>query len=182
MQEENQGAQRPTAWIVATALFAIAAIALAVWGFSTKSDLNDANDTIDSQKAQLAGQEKTASAKLTAAKAYGAKTLASYQRVRRNLLAEDTKEGDAEKRIAQEVAQLKKTRADLASAQGATEKADAALKVAKQETAVAAACARGTVGVIDYFFSSDNASRGAQRSMNKLEKLEPQCEEVLKGS
>ena len=54
--DDSQHGSRPTVWIVATALFAIAAIGFAVWGFMTNSDLDDANATIDKQKTQLAAQ------------------------------------------------------------------------------------------------------------------------------
>ena len=51
MDDRSRGT-RPTAWILATVVFATAAIGFAIWGFTTKSDLDDANATIDKQKTE----------------------------------------------------------------------------------------------------------------------------------
>src|SRR3954465_559765 len=52
---DDTGTGRPTVWIALTILFALAAIGLAIWGFSKKSDLDDTKDKL-AQQEQQAGQ------------------------------------------------------------------------------------------------------------------------------
>ena len=59
MNSQAQG-RPPTVWIVLTAVFALAAIGLGIWAFTTKSDLDDANATIDQQDQQLASERRKA--------------------------------------------------------------------------------------------------------------------------
>jgi hypothetical protein len=179
MEDGGVDDAQPTLWIAASVVLALAAIGLGIWGFGQKSDLDDANDTISQQKAQLAGQESSAATKQKAQAVFDAKTVAKYRAIRSRLLAEDTKEGESQKQIEKEASDLKQAKGEVASADTADQKAKAQLNKATQETQLAAACARGTIDAINSFFSSNNAARGAQRSMNKLDALEPQCEDVL---
>ncbi len=179
MDNEELGEQKPTLLIAACVVLALAAIGFAIWGFSQKSDLDSANDTIAKQQAQLSGETNAANATERQQAAFNAKTVAKYRAIRTRLLREEAKEGASQKRIQQEVADLKQAKQQVADADSAEEKQKAQLNQATQETQLAAACARGTIDVINNFFSSNNASRGAQRAMNKLQDLEPQCEDVL---
>jgi hypothetical protein len=45
-QPPTTDTKRPTGWIVATAVLALVAIGLAIWGITTKSDLDQANEQI----------------------------------------------------------------------------------------------------------------------------------------
>ena len=62
MEATSSKDARPTVWIAIAAVCALAAIGLGIWAFTTKSDLDDANATIDSQEQQLASGRQTARA------------------------------------------------------------------------------------------------------------------------
>lgn len=46
--------------MIVSGVLALVAIGLGIWAFSTKSDLDDANATIDQQNQQRASEEQTA--------------------------------------------------------------------------------------------------------------------------
>lgn len=160
-------------------VLALVAIGLGIWGFSKKSDLNDANDQIASLQKQLAAQGAAASKQVAGATAFGKRAEAKYLVTRHKLLGTQTKESQVKKDLNTQIAQLNQAHKQVAAANTDKEKADAQLNAANQETDVAAACAKGTVAAISGFFESANPTKGANKAMKKLESLQSQCQSVI---
>ena len=120
--DDSQQGSRPTAWIIATVALAIAAVGFAIWGFTTKSDLDDANATIDKQKTQLAAQSGEASQTERRLTAFGDRERAAFRRVRRRYIGEETKAGQLKQNIQKEAADVQDARKQTAAAQSQDEK------------------------------------------------------------
>lgn len=178
MNSQAQG-RRPTVWMVLTAVFALAAIGLGIWAFTTKSDLDDANATIDQQEQQLASQRRTAVRQEASEKAFGERAEAAYRRVRRRLLRARGEERDLRASVDKEAGEYKQAQQEVAAADSQDEKEAARLKAAREKTDVAGACARGTVDAIDEFFNAVSARAGADRAMRELEKIQNQCQSAV---
>jgi chromosome segregation ATPase len=184
----NRPAARPIAWIVATAIFAIATVGLGIYALTTKSDLDDSDTTVARQnkelaaaRRQLAGQEQKAASTEAKETAFGRRAERAYRRVRRRLISAKREDVNLEGQISREVSELRSARAQVEQADNATEKADAQLKASQQETDVAAACARGTLDSINKFFGAASATVGANRAMRQLERLQPLCQKAAGG-
>lgn len=177
--DEYADSERPTMWIVIAGVLALVAIGFAIWGFSEKSDLDDSQKTVESQKQELASQGKAASSTESKDVAVGKKALSSYQQTRTKLVGEDKTAAEVEADVKKQAAELKAARAQVATAKSDTDKADAQLKQAQEETDVASACAKGTVAAINEFFDSPDPNRGVEKTIKKLQQLEPQCKDVL---
>jgi hypothetical protein len=167
--------------MVLTAVFALAAIGLGIWAFTTKSDLDDANATIDKQKQQLASAQAGAARQERAERAFGERAVRAYRRVRRRLLRARGQERNLEGKINQEVAQLKQAQSDVASARTDTEKEAAQLKAAQERGDLAGACARGAVAAVSEFFDAESARVGANRAVHKLEAIQDECDSAIKS-
>lgn len=178
MNSQAQG-KSPTVWIVLTAVFALAAIGLGIWAFTTKSDLDDAEATIDQQKQQLASEQQKASRQEAAEKAFGARAEAAYRRVRRRLLRARGEESNLRGTIEKEAGEYKQAQKQVAAANSQDEKEAARLKAAREKTDVAAACARGTVDAINKFFDAANARAGADKAMRELENIQTRCQSAV---
>ena len=173
--DDSQHGSRPTVWIVATALFAIAAIGFAVWGFTTKSDLDDANATIDKQKTQLAAQQGEATQAERRLRAFGARERAAFRRVKRRFIREEAAAGRLKQTIKKEAGELQNARNQTAAAQGQDEKDKAALTQAQQAEQLSAACVQGAVSALDKFFNASSAKKGANAAVAELESIQDQC-------
>src|SRR3954471_2418542 len=136
--DRDMAAKRPTVWIVLTIVFGVAAIGLAIWGFSKKSDLDDTKD-------KLAKQEQTASQTESADVALDDAEKARYRAVRRRLIAARHEERDLNASIHTERADYDQAKTDLANADTVAERREAELNVLRQRHELAAACARGAV-------------------------------------
>jgi hypothetical protein len=176
--DDSQQGSRPTAWIIATVVFAIAAIGFAIWGFTTKSDLDDANATIDKQKTQLAASQGEASQTEKRLTAFGDRERAAFRRVRRRYIGEETKAGQLKQNVQKEAADVQDARSQTAAAQSQDEKNAAALKQAQQESQLSAACVQGAVGALDKFFNAPNARAGGRAAVAELESIQNQCQQA----
>jgi cell division protein FtsL len=171
MDSQSQGG-RPTLWIALTAIFALAAIGFAVWAFTTKSDLDDAEATIARQEQQATRTEQ-------AERAFGERAERAYRRVRRRLLRARGEERNLHATINKETGELRQAQREVTNAQSDAERDAAELKHARARTEVAAACARGTVDAIDKFFDAESAKAGANRAMRELERLQSSCQSAV---
>ena len=171
MDSQSQSG-RPVVWIGLTAIFALAAIGFAIWAFTTKSDLDDAEATIDQQEQRATRTE-------AAERAFGARAEGAYRRVRRRLLRSRGEERNLHATINKEVGELKQAQREVAGAQGTAERDAAELKHARARADVAAACARGTVDAINKFFDAESAKAGANRAMRELERLQRPCQSAV---
>ncbi len=176
----------PTLWIALTAVFAIAAVGLGIWGFTKSSDLSDAKDTsaeqqreLATQKEQLASQEEQAGQTERKDVGIAERTKARYRRTRKRLLAEDKRGADLDRDVRTQKGQLAQAREDVATADSQDERLGAQLKAANAATDVAAACARRSVDALDRFFAADDAGVGADHAVRSLRRLQAQCRDVV---
>jgi septal ring factor EnvC (AmiA/AmiB activator) len=152
---------RPTLWIALAAIFGLAAIGLGIWAFSTKSDLDTANDTIASQKKVD---------KATLAKARKTQSQLSGQ-----IKAEDVKakalKGEADRREKN----LKTAQANVASATSAADKADAELKVATAQQEAATTCAKAALSGLGDLLGSSSPKSAIKSATEKLAASQTAC-------
>ena len=79
-QDPKAGHKKETPWMVATGVLALAVIGLAIWGFSTKSDLDKARDDAAKQKTAAGQQSQAAQAETPGWPGRAATTCASFAR------------------------------------------------------------------------------------------------------
>ena len=175
----------PTLWIAISAVLSLAAIGLGIWAFTTKSDLDDANASIDNatatiakKKRQQADEAQTAQQEEARLRAIGRRERAAFQRVKRRFIREQAAERKLKATITQEASQVKQARNETASAQSQEQKDRAALKQARQESQLAAACVQGTVTAIDRFFDATTAREGANAAVAELQSIQDQCNQA----
>jgi hypothetical protein len=164
----TSGPKRPTTWIVIAAILALAAIGLGIWGFTTKSDLDDANDTVASQKKQLAEARGVDEATL-------AKARRTHRRLSRDLNAEDVKAGDLRREAAARKRAVEQANANTARANSAEEQTQAALRQARANQAAAQTCAKGEAGALDDLLNAPTAKAGVKAATAKLSAAESAC-------
>jgi hypothetical protein len=167
-------------WIVA-AICALAAIGLGIWAFTTKSDLDDANATIERQKERLASQAQTATAEERRLQAFGRRERAAFRRVRRRLASERAKAGQLEQKVEREAATLEQTRQQVANAQGAEQREAAELRRAQAATRLAAACSQSAVQALNKFFNAATVRAGANRAVAQLQSTQTECRQASQG-
>lgn len=169
-------------WMGLAAVFGIAAVGLGIWAFTTKSDLNDANDKITkleqgsaaelAKNSKLAGFDKSESAK--------------YRETRGSLISADKQKADFKNQVSKDSSALTAARKELAAADSAKEKQAAELKVANATSNAAVSCAQATVDAVGAFDrnsgGASNAGRPAERAINQLAGLVGPCKTVLNGS
>jgi len=169
---DGTGAKRPTLWIVLTAVFAVAAIALAIWGISKKNDLDDTKD-------KLAKQEQTASQTESKDVALDDAEKARYRAVRRRLIAARHEERDLNAQVHTERTQYDQAKTDLANADTEEERQKAQLNLLTQRHELAAACARGAVAGYTDLVDATTATAGAKKAIGTLEGLQSDCDDVI---
>jgi hypothetical protein len=183
---DRPGSDRPSGggnalpWIVA-AVCALAAIGLGIWAFTTKSDLDDANATIERQKEQLAGQSRTAQAEEARLRAFGRRERAAFQRTRRRLVRERQVAANLERKVEQEAATLQQTRQQVTDAQSAEQREAAQLRQAQAATRLAAACSQSAVEALNRFFNAPTVRAGANRAVAQLQSTQNECRSAASG-
>ena len=182
MEATSSKDARPTVWIAIAAVCALAAIGLGIWAFTTKSDLDDANATIDRQKQQLAASRQTARAEERRLSAFGRRERQAYRRVRRRLIREDATAAELQKRIKDEAAQLQQLRTDVANAQGTENKDNARLKQEQSKARLASACSASSVDALKRFFDASTTQGGARKAISQLESTQQECQTAAEGS
>lgn len=164
-----------------SAVLGIAVIGLAIWGISTKSDLNDANDKIS----ELEQGTRNEQAKNAALKGFSTREAARYRRARASLISADRQDESFKRQVSQDSSALERARRERAAAQSADEKRAAQLKVAKARSDAAISCAQATVDVVGAFdrktAHANNVGRPATVAMDRLSGLVGPCKRVLNG-
>jgi hypothetical protein len=166
---------RATTWMIISGVLALVAIGLGIWAFTTKSDLDDANATIDEQKQRLASQEQTAGAEEQRLQGFGARERAAFRRVRRRFIREEAQARDLKSTIDKEAQDLDQARSEASSAESQEQKNQAALKTERQRAELASVCVQGAVDAIDRFFDASSARAGANAAVNELKAIQDQC-------
>jgi hypothetical protein len=153
---------------VIAGVLAVVAIGLAVWGFSTKSDLDTANDKLAAQSGAL-GSDST---KLAAAKA-------AYLKARAVLTKRDAQDSDLETAVTKETSDYDQAKQQTAAATTEEQKQKALAEQEQQQLEAAQACAQGTVAAINKLFDEQTADSGTSGTIDKLTKLQTQCQAAV---
>jgi len=161
--DEGKPKRRPTKWIIACGVLAVAAVGLAIWAFTAQSDADDA-------QAQLDAQEQAAAAPPVDAEA---------QQQLEQLAGELGVTGESIDAIEQ---QLEQAAAKVADAEQAREGAGNAVDAARAEAEAFKAqfeltqtCLRGTLEAVQGAF----AGGGVEAAVQELEKLSGNCQSTV---
>jgi hypothetical protein len=169
---DGTAGKRPTLWIALTVVFALAAVALGIWGITKKNDLDDTKD-------KLAKQEQTASQTESTDVALDDAEKARYRAVRRRLIAARHEERDLNAQVHTERADYDQAKTDLANANTVAERREAELNLLRQRHELAAACARGAVASYTDLVDATTATAGAKKAIGTLEGLQSDCDDVI---
>jgi hypothetical protein len=175
-------AKKPTLWIVLAAVAALAAIGFAIWGFSTKSDLDTANAKIAKQDTRLAKQHASiaaAGANAKTAEKIEQAQIAEYQHTRRVLSRTKNTVAQQRVRIAKEKEDVRAAQQQVDEAGTREAKLQANLNLVQQQLDVAQACSKGTISAIDSAFAAPTAKAGINRLNAELAALSKDCDENI---
>ena len=161
--------------MIVSGVLALVAIGLGIWAFTTKSDLDDANDKLDAQKQAQTSQQQAAQSEEQRLTAFGARERAAFRRVRRRFIREEAQARNLKATIDKESSDLDAARNQASAAEGEDQKAAAALKTARQQAQLASVCVQGAVNAIDKFFNAASAKAGANAAVAELESIQDQC-------
>ena len=161
--------------MIVSGVLALVAIGLGIWAFSTKSDLDDANATIDQQNQQRASEEQTAASDEQRLQAFGARERAAFRRVKRRFIRAEAQARNLKATIQKEAGELDQARNEASSAESQEQKDNAALKEAKQQAQLASVCVQGAVSALDKFFNASTSKAGANAAVAELESIQEQC-------
>lgn len=156
-------------WMVATGVLAIAVIGLLIWGRSTKSDLDKANDAAAGQQKQAGQVEAGDSASLAAAKRRHAQLV-------RGLQAEQLKASDISAEADRDKGQIEEADNATKQANGNAEKADAELQSAQATQKAAATCAKGSLVALGQLLNASNSQEGSQKASETLDATQSACD------
>jgi hypothetical protein len=162
-------------WMIIAGVLALVAIGLGIWAFTTKSDLDDANATIDQQNQQRASEEQTAQSDEQRLQAFGARERAAFRRVKRRFIRAEAQARNLKATIQKEAGELDQARNEASTAQSKEQQDNAALKTAKQQAQLASVCVQGAVNALDKFFNAASAKAGANAAVAELESIQDQC-------
>ena len=170
-------------WMVATAVFAVAAVGLGAWALSLRSDSEDKDTQIAAQQQQIEKQEGVAGQLRETASGIAENTQQALSDLGDQLdeiqgIAEST-EQDAEAAIdeAESAAADAKERAD--SAGDEVDKAEAQAEEAGARADAAVACARGYLSAIGSAFGGDSLDAGIEQAKSEVEALNGSCAGTL---
>jgi len=161
--------------MIVSGVLALVAIGLGIWGFSTKSDLDDANDRIAALQAQAANERASAQSEEASLRAFGARERAAFRRVKRRFIREEARARSLKSTVNKEASELDSARKEAADAEGAEQKEAADLKAARQEAQLAQACVKGAVNALNRFVSATSARAGAKAAVSELEAIQSDC-------
>lgn len=176
-------------WVWVAGALAVIAIGLLVWGISTKSDLNDTQNQVDSLESQVQQGQETGASFVTAAKGAFSDLTQQLGATEEDLAnaeqdvqdAQDTadqaqKDADA----AQKAADQANNETDKAKAEADKAKADA--KAAESKAQIAGDCARAYLSAIGTIFEGEDVKAQAQKIGEQLDGITSQCQTALSGA
>lgn len=167
---ESAGRKRPTAWIILSAVLALAVVGLAAWALSNKSDADDAEAALKAQAAVTA----TATPAATAApqpEQVDPATQQEFEQVTEDLGATTESLAEIEQDLDQAAAKVDDADQAKDDATGAVEglKADADAAIARLE--LSRTCMRGTLDAVGAAFEGG----GLEAAVQELQKLSGTC-------
>jgi cystathionine beta-lyase/cystathionine gamma-synthase len=166
MPDEEPAKSRPTAWIVATAVLAVVAVALGIWAFTAQSDADDAQAKLDVQA--QAAQE---SADTPEPAEVDADMQQRYEDVKDQLGITGENLDQLNQELEEAVANAEQAEQARTEAAGAIGRAGAELEAVKAQADVAKTCLRGAFDALDKAF----AEGGVEAAVTELEALSGGC-------
>lgn len=148
-------------------IFGIAAIGLGFWGYSQKSDLDDANE-------KLSKVEATDTASIDELKS-------KYDSVKQSLSNRDVEVEDLEAEIKKQSAELEQAKTNTANAESEEEREQAEVEELQKRASLAATCAQGAVSAIGKLIDEQAAGTGTSGTIDKLSSLREECSAALGG-
>ena len=175
-------------WIWVSAALGAVAVALLVWGLSTKSDLDDANQQVSQLKEEVQqGKHATGNAAVSYQLAYSTiedqlgvakeDQAATEQDLKAAQAKADQAQQDA--KAADQKAADAKSQTDKANAQA--DKANADAQAAEEQLKVAQDCVKTFLSAAQTLAQSDNPQTEAEKLKPQLQDIAPDCKAALTG-
>jgi chromosome segregation ATPase len=170
-------------WVVATIVFALAAIGLGIWAFTLQSDNDDKDAQIASQQQQLQQQQDAAGQIGDAASGVAGEIQQSLDDLGQQIeqiegaAAESQEESQAAIDQAEQAAAEASDRVD--AAENEADKAQAQVDEAEARAQAIGACARGYLSAIAGVFDAESISAGIDEAKTKFETLSGSCADTL---
>jgi septal ring factor EnvC (AmiA/AmiB activator) len=150
------------------AVLGIAAIALAVWGFSTKSDLDDT-------KKELAAAQSVDSTDTNTLDSLRSK----YETIRGKLAGSEADDAQLEADLKKAKSELESADKQVDSAQSEEDKQQAQINQLEKQAQLAQQCAKSAVASLQKLFDEEQADTGTSGTISSLEKVQQECQEAL---
>jgi uncharacterized protein YoxC len=174
--EQASSRRRHNPWIWISAVLAVVAVGLGIWAYSTKSDLDDANDDVARLQSQV-DQSKGAGGTVLAT------VKAAFQDLSAQLGATNQDLATTQQQLQDAQANAQKAAQDAAAAvKGSKEEAQAKLQEAQSKASVAAGCAKSYVGAFGALFDGDSVRAQAATVKQQLQSVSATCKTALQGS
>jgi hypothetical protein len=164
--------------MIISGVLALVAIGLAIWAFTTKSDLDDANAELDATQQERASEQQTAQSEEQRLTAFGDRERAAFRRVKRRFIREEAQARRLRATIEKESSELDQARNQASAAESGEQKEAAELKAARQQAQLASVCVQGAVNALDKFFNAASAKAGANAAVAELESIQDQCKKA----
>ena len=170
-------------WVVATIVFALAAIGLGIWAFTLQSDVDDKDAQIAAQRQQLE-QQQDAAGQLQQAAGGLAEDLQQGMSALGDELDQLQGAADASQEQTQEaIEQAEQAAADASdraeAAEDDVEQARAEADEASARAETLEACARGYLSAIAGAFDAESIDAGIDAARTEFEALSGSCAGVL---
>lgn len=169
-------------WLWVSAILAVVAIGLLVWGLTKSSDLSSAQD-------DLATQQQAGAAAATQAKdAVGDlsqdlnETNKDLDQAKQDVETANTQAQDAQQQADDAKAQAEQAQNETEKAQAQAEEAQAEAKAAESRLQVAKGCAQSYLAAIGDLFEGENPQAQAPAVRQQLEGITADCKAAFAGS
>jgi hypothetical protein len=161
--------RRPTAWIIACAVLAIAVIGLAIWAFAAQSDADDTQAKLDA--AQRAANEATPTPQPAQGAEVDPETRQQFEQIAQDLGATGETLDDIQQAVDQAAAKLDDAQQARADASGAIDAAKADAEAFKAQFELTRECLRGTLDAVGAAYGGG----GVEAAVQELQKLAGSC-------
>jgi DNA repair exonuclease SbcCD ATPase subunit len=167
-------AKHRNVWIWVSAALGAVAVALLVWGLSTKSDLDDANSRASQLEEQIA-QGKHAASNGAASYQY------AYQTIEDQLGQSKEDLAGTEQDLEDAQAKTKQAQQDAADAKSQAEKANAEAQAAQEQLKVAQDCVKAFASAGVQVAQSADPKAEAEKVKPELQAIASDCRAALTG-
>jgi chromosome segregation ATPase len=171
-------------WIWVSAVLALAAVGLVIWGATTQADLDSSEDDVSELQTQVSNE----SAESDAAKDLADDLAQDLGSTSEDLAATEEKLEQADQSATKAEEDAAAAKKDADQAQDATEKAQAEAKeaqaqadAAESKTEIAGECARAYVNAFGSLFEGESVKSQAPVVREELESISAQCQSALSG-